>query len=151
MRLHKLGQSGVFGPRTREAFVGKIVIDISKFRLRLIRDGKVVRTYKIAVGQAAYPTPVGKFYVVNKESDPTWTPPKGSAWAKGLGPIPPGPGNPLGTRWIGTSAPAVGIHGTPVPRSIGTRASHGCIRMRIPDVEALYKEVAVGMPVEMRA
>lgn len=150
-RLHKLGQSGVFGTRTREAFVGKIVILIGKRRLQLVRDGKVVRTYRIAVGQPAYPTPIGNYYVVNKESDPTWTPPPDSAWAKGLGPIPPGPGNPLGTRWIGTSAPAVGIHGTNAPSSIGTAASHGCIRMRIPDVEALYEEVSVGMPVQMRA
>ncbi len=150
-RLHKLGKSGVFGVRTREAFVGKIVILIGKRRLQLVRDGKVVRTYRIAVGQPAYPTPTGNYFVVNKESDPTWTPPPDSAWAKGLGPIPPGPGNPLGTRWIGTSAPAVGIHGTNAPSSIGTAASHGCIRMRIPDVEALYEEVSVGMPVQMRA
>lgn len=143
----KMGVNGIFGPRTREAFVGKIVVTISARRLQLWRDGKVVKTYSVAVGQPAYPTPTGTFVVVNKQSDPTWTPPPGSAWAKGLGPIPPGPGNPLGTRWIGTSAPAVGIHGTYADSSIGTAASHGCIRMHIPDVEALYEEVAVGMPV----
>ena len=61
-----------------------------------------------------------------------------------------GPGNPLGTRWIGTSAPAIGIHGTPVPSSIGTRASHGCIRMYIPDVERLYRQVEIGTRVYIR-
>ncbi len=75
--------------------------------------------------------------------------PPNSSWAKGLGPIPPGPGNPLGTRWMGTSAPFVGIHGTPADSTIGTRASHGCIRMHIHDAEALYDQVVVGMPVHI--
>ena len=86
--------------------------------------------------------------MVQKQVDPTWLPPN-SPWAKGLGPIPPGPGNPLGTRWIGTSAPAVGIHGTPADYSIGTAASHGCIRMHIPDVEKLYDQVEVGTEVDI--
>lgn len=150
-RVHKIKQSGVFGPNTRTKFQGRIVVTLSKFRLQLIRDGKVVKTYKVAVGQAAYPTPVGKFKIVNKQKDPTWTPPPDSSWAKGLGPIPPGPGNPLGTRWMGTSAQYVGIHGTYADSSIGTRASHGCIRMHIKDVEALYELVSVGMPVELKA
>ena len=98
---------------------------------------------------ARYPTPTGSYRIVNKQSNPTWTPPPDSDWAKGLGPIPPGPGNPLGTRWMGTSAPYVGFHGTPASGTIGTRASHGCIRMRIPDAEALYEEVVVGMPVQI--
>lgn len=146
-RVHDIGQSGVFGPRTRTAFVGRIVVNLSKFRVSVIRDGKRVLTFKIAHGTARYPTPTGTYRIVNKQSNPTWTPPPDSDWAKGLGPIPPGPGNPLGTRWMGTSAPYVGIHGTPAASSIGTRASHGCIRMRIPDAEALYEEVSVGMPI----
>ena len=150
-RVHKIPQSGVFGPNTRTAFVGKIVVTLSKFRLQLIRDGKVVKSFRVAVGQPAFPTPTGTYRIVNKQRDPTWTPPPGSSWAKGLGPIPPGPGNPLGTRWMGTSAPFVGIHGTYADYSIGTRASHGCIRMHIKDVEALYDEVSVGMPVLLRA
>lgn len=144
--VHKLSQNGIFGPRTREAFFGKIVVTLSKFRLQLFRDGKVVKTYKVAVGAPGFATPTGSYVVVNKQVDPTWFPPD-SPWAKGLGSIPPGPGNPLGTRWIGTSAPAVGIHGTYAASSIGTAASHGCIRMNIADVEELYDEVAVGMPV----
>lgn len=150
-RVHKIAQSGIFGRNTRTSFVGKIVVTLSKFRLQIIRDGKVVVTYKVAVGQPAFPTPTGSYHIVNKQQDPTWTPPPGSSWAKGLGPIPPGPGNPLGTRWMGTSAPLVGIHGTYADSSIGTRASHGCIRMHIPDVEALYEQVSVGMRVELRA
>jgi len=61
-----------------------------------------------------------------------------------------GPGNPLGTRWIGTSAPAIGIHGTYASSSIGTAASHGCMRMHIPDVEELYDQVTLGMRVIIR-
>jgi len=148
-RVNKISRNGVFGPRTREAFVGKIVVTLGKFRLQLFRDGKVVKTYRVAIGAPGYPTPTGTFSVVNKQVDPTWLPPD-SDWAKGLGPIPPGPGNPLGTRWIGTSAPAVGIHGTYADGSIGTAASHGCIRMHIPEVEELFEQVSVGMPVIMR-
>lgn len=142
--------TGAVGPRTLQAMVGRIVIDLSQFKLRLIRDGKVVKTYKIATGSSAYPTPTGTYKVVNKQTNPTWIPPN-SPWAKGLGPIPPGPGNPLGTRWIGTSADAVGIHGTYADYSIGTPASHGCLRMHIPEVEALFEEVSVGMPVIIKA
>ncbi len=149
-RVRGLKQSGVFGRNTRNVFFGRLVVDLSKFRVSLIRDGKVAVSYPIAHGTPRYPTPVGKFTIVNKEADPTWTPPPDSDWAKGLGPVPPGPGNPLGTRWMGTSAPAVGLHGTPAPGTIGSRASHGCIRMRIPDAEALYEYVQVGMPVEIR-
>ena len=148
-RVHGIKQSGVFGPNTRTKFVGRIVVNLSKFRVSIIRDGKAVVTFPIAHGTSQYPTPTGDYRIVNKQSNPTWTPPPDSSWAKGLGPIPPGPGNPLGTRWMGTSAPYVGIHGTPAAGSIGTRASHGCIRMKIPDAEALYEEVAVGMPVHI--
>jgi len=148
-RRHGLSVTGTVGPRTLRALVGRIVVNLSQFKLRLIRDGKVVKTYPVAVGQAAYPTPTGDWSIVNLQKNPTWIPPD-SPWAKGLGPIPPGPGNPLGTRWIGTSAPAVGIHGTYADSTIGTRASHGCIRMRIPDVEELYDQVTVGMPVIIR-
>jgi lipoprotein-anchoring transpeptidase ErfK/SrfK len=149
-RAHGFTPTGTVGPRTLRAMVGRIVINLSQFKLRLIRDGKVVKTYEIAIGQPAYPTPTGTYKVVTKEKNPTWIPPS-SPWAKGLGPIPPGPGNPLGTRWIGTSAPAVGMHGTYADYSVGTPASHGCLRMHIPDVEELYDQVSVGMPVIIRS
>ena len=143
-------QDGVARPALLAATQGKIIIDKSKFRLRAYRDGKLVLTFPIAIGQAAYPSPTGTFVVTEKLKNPTWIPPN-SPWAKGLEPIPPGSGNPLGTRWIGTSAPAVGIHGTPSNNSIGTAASHGCIRMHIPDVEKLFNYVDVGETVVFRA
>jgi lipoprotein-anchoring transpeptidase ErfK/SrfK len=105
-------------------------------------------TFGVAIGMPGHETPTGSFHVVDKRKNPTWLPPD-SPWAKGLGPIPPGPGNPLGTRWIGTSAPGVGIHGTPADWSIGSAASHGCLRMHIPEVETLYEDVVVGMPVDI--
>jgi lipoprotein-anchoring transpeptidase ErfK/SrfK len=125
-----------------------VVIDRNRFRLTWYR-GKKKLSFPIAVGQPAYPTPTGNFSVIQKQVNPTWFPPS-SPWAAGLGPVPPGVNNPLGTRWIGTSAPAIGMHGTPVSSSIGTRASHGCIRMYIPDVERLYELVDIGTPVFIR-
>ena len=106
------------------------------------------RRFGVAVGQAAYPTPRGLFEIVTKQRNPWWYPPD-SPWAKGLKPIPPGPGNPLGTRWMGLSVSGVGIHGTPDAASIGYSASHGCIRMRIPDAEWLFNHVRVGTPVKI--
>ena len=114
--------------------------------LTLYRETKRVKTFRVAVGTPRYPTPRGLFAIVNKQRNPTWIPPD-SPWAKGLGPIPPGPGNPLGTRWMGTSASAVGIHGTYAGGTIGSAASHGCIRMHIRDSEWLYERIKVGTPV----
>ena len=147
---NKLVQDGIARPALLTATQGKIVIDKSKFRLRAYRDGKLVATFPVAIGQPRFPSPTGSFVVTEKLKNPTWIPPN-SPWAKGLEPIPPGSGNPLGTRWIGTSAPAVGIHGTPQAYTIGTAASHGCIRMRIPDVERLFNYVEVGETVVFRA
>ena len=149
-KQNKMVQDGIARPALLAATQGKIIIDKSKFRLRAYRDGKLVLTMPIAVGQPRYPSPTGTFVVTEKLKNPTWIPPN-SPWAKGLEPIPPGAGNPLGTRWIGTSAPAVGIHGTPNNGSIGTAASHGCIRMHIADVEKLFEYVDVGETVVFRA
>ncbi len=106
-----------------------------------------VRRFEVATGQPIYPTPVGSFKIVVMERDPWWYPPPDAPWAKGAKPIPPGPGNPLGTRWMGLTAPGVGIHGTPDPASLGYSASHGCIRMFIPSAEWLFAHVTVGTPV----
>jgi lipoprotein-anchoring transpeptidase ErfK/SrfK len=105
------------------------------------------RRFEVATGQPIYPTPLGSFEIVVMERDPWWYPPPDAPWAKGAKPIPPGPGNPLGTRWMGLSAPGVGIHGTPDPASLGYSASHGCIRMFIPSAEWLFNHVQVGTPV----
>ena len=134
----------------RDTFGRAIVIRRGSNRLYLYDVGstsKLVRTFQVATGRSQYPTPLGKFEIVNKELDPWWYPPAGSAWAQGAKPIPPGPGNPLGTRWMGLSAPNVGIHGTPDAASIGYSASHGCIRMLIPQVEWLFTQVDLGTPV----
>ena len=125
-----------------------VIVDRANFRLTWYKAGKRI-VFPVAVGTAAYPTPTGNFSVIQKQKNPTWFPPD-SPWAAGLGPVPPGSGNPLGTRWIGTSAPAIGMHGTPASGSIGTRASHGCIRMYIGDAERLYELVDIGTPVYIR-
>jgi lipoprotein-anchoring transpeptidase ErfK/SrfK len=113
----------------------------------LDRPATFLRRFGVATGQAIYPTPIGSFQIVIMERNPWWFPPPDAEWAKGEKPIPPGPGNPLGTRWMGLSAPGVGIHGTPDPASIGYSASHGCVRMYIPDAEWLFNHVEVGTPV----
>ena len=131
---------------TRSSYGPIVVIRRESRRLYLYRNTSFVRRFAIAVGMPAYPTPLGRFQVVTRERHPTWDPPN-SPWAAGLGPVPPGPENPLGTRWIGTSAPGIGIHGTPQPWTVGTAASHGCIRMYMREVEWLFERVRIGTPV----
>lgn len=133
---------------TMVSLLGAIVIDRSERKLYLYDGDTVVKTFRVAVGQPRYPTPTGSYVIINKVYNPTWSPPP-SPWAEGLEPVPPGPGNPLGTRWMGLSAPHVGIHGTYQGWSIGTAASHGCIRMHIRDVEELFELVYVGTPVDI--
>jgi hypothetical protein len=131
---------------TAANFKSVIVIERSSNKL-VVWDGKHRwASFGVATGQAIYPTPLGQFSIVTKQMNPWWYPPD-SPWAAGLSPVPPGPGNPLGTRWMGLSAPGVGIHGTPDAASIGYSASHGCIRMRIPDAETVFDHVSVGTPV----
>ena len=142
-------EDGIARPALLARTAGKIVVIEHLFKLNLYLDGKLFKQYPVAVGQSLYPTPTGEFVITEKIENPTWTPPN-SPWAAGLEAIPPGVNNPLGTRWIGTSAPLVGIHGTNEDWTIGTAASHGCIRMHISDVEALYPHVTVGMPVEIK-
>ena len=132
--------------RTLAHFGPVIVIRRGVNELRYYRGSRLVRTFGVATGQAVYPTPIGTFSIVDMQLNPWWLPPD-SAWAKGEKPIPPGPGNPLGTRWMGLSAPGVGIHGTDEPTSIGYSASHGCIRMEVPDAEWLFDHVDVGTTV----
>ncbi|HUR85592.1 MAG TPA: L,D-transpeptidase family protein [Solirubrobacteraceae bacterium] len=125
-----------------------LTIAQSTFTLRLFKHLKVVKTYKVAVGQPAYPTPRGRFSIVNKQVNPTWSVPN-SPWAgelAGSTVVGGSAANPLKARWMGI-ANGVGIHGTGEDYSIGTRASHGCIRMHVSDVVALYKRVPVGTPV----
>jgi L,D-transpeptidase ErfK/SrfK len=124
-----------------------IVIRRGINRLFLFEGVRLVRTFPVATGQAQWPTPLGHFQIVVKWVNPWWYPPTQDAWAQGLKPVPPGPGNPLGTRWMGLSAPGVGIHGTDEPWSIGHSESHGCIRMQVPSAEWLFNRVLIGTPV----
>jgi hypothetical protein len=153
---------GVLNPSTREPvklvrrvlkpkvarrnFGAIIVIHRGLNQLFLYRGMRFARSFHVATGQSAYPTPLGRFTVAVKWKNPWWYPPA-SPWAKDAKPIPPGPGNPLGTRWMGLTAPGVGIHGTPDATSIGYSVSHGCIRMRISEAEWLFNHVAIGTTV----
>jgi lipoprotein-anchoring transpeptidase ErfK/SrfK len=128
-----------------------VVIRRGSKRLTLFRGSsagrmKRVRSFPVAVGQPAWPTPLGSFHIRTKTKNPWWYPPN-QPWAAGAQPIPPGPGNPLGTRWMGLNIGGVGIHGTYNSGSIGTAASHGCIRMRIASAEWLFERVRIGTPV----
>jgi hypothetical protein len=132
--------------RTAAGFGPVVVIDRSANTLRLYESTQLARTFQVATGQSTYPTPSGMWRIVTMQENPWWIPPP-SPWAAGAKPVPPGPGNPLGTRWMGLDASGVGIHGTPDDASIGYSESHGCIRMHIADAEWLFQHVAVGTPV----
>jgi lipoprotein-anchoring transpeptidase ErfK/SrfK len=125
-----------------------ITIQQNTFTLRLFKRLKVVKTYKVAVGQPGYPTPRGLFAIVSKQVNPVWSVPN-SPWAGELAGTTVTGGsaqNPLKARWMGVTA-SVGIHGTGDDASIGTRASHGCIRMHVGDVIRLYERTPLGTPV----
>jgi lipoprotein-anchoring transpeptidase ErfK/SrfK len=126
----------------------EIVIRRLSNRLYLYRGATFWRSFGVATGSSYYPTPTGNFKVVDMQKWPWWYPPN-SAWAAGASPIPPGPGNPLGTRWMGLDVSGVGMHGTPDDASIGYSASHGCIRMHIPDAEWLFDHITLGTPVHI--
>jgi lipoprotein-anchoring transpeptidase ErfK/SrfK len=105
----------------------------------------VERRYPVATAMNGFLTPPGSWEVYNKVENPTWHNPAPDGWGAGEPlEIPPGPNNPLGTRALYLTAPGIRIHGTPSDSSIGTWASHGCIRMHIPDSEALYPLVPIG-------
>jgi hypothetical protein len=132
----------------RRAYRTVITIDRSSFRLRLFKRLRFAKGYGVAVGLPDYPTPTGLFSIQSKQVNPTWTAPN-SPWAGELAGQSVAGGaanNPLKARWMGVSG-AVGIHGTGQPWTIGSRASHGCIRMTVPDVIDLFRRVSIGTPV----
>jgi len=142
----QLYQINVRAKVTRRNFGQVIVIRRGSNRLYLYNGTRFRRLFRVATGQSRYPTPLGRFSVVVKWKNPWWYPPS-SPWAEGQQPVPPGPGNPLGTRWMGLSAAGVGIHGTPSGGSIGYSVSHGCIRMHISEAEWLFNNIDVGTTV----
>jgi lipoprotein-anchoring transpeptidase ErfK/SrfK len=132
-----------------EKYPAVVIVHRGAFQLSLYKHLKLAKTYGIAVGRVGLETPAGLYHVQNKAINPAWTMPNSSWVAPGdRGKVVPGgtPENPLKARWLGIYAGA-GIHGTDDSGSIGSAASHGCIRMRIPDVEELYDQVPVNAPV----
>ena len=125
-----------------------ILVRTGENRLYHYENGALVRSYVVATGVPQYPTPKGQFKITLMRRNPTWVNPDPGGWGASLPPsIPPGPGNPLGTRAMNLSAPGIRIHGTSALGSLGRAASHGCIRMSIPDAEALFEKVGVNTPV----
>jgi lipoprotein-anchoring transpeptidase ErfK/SrfK len=118
-----------------------IVVSLEDHKLALIEDGQVKKVYPVAVGKPSTPSPVGRFTIGRRVVNPTY--------AHNGRVVPPGPGNPVGTRWMGLSIRGYGIHGTNEPNSIGKAASHGCIRMGKADLEEFYELVSVGDTVEL--
>jgi lipoprotein-anchoring transpeptidase ErfK/SrfK len=131
---------------TRKNYGPVVVIHRGSNRLYLYNGMRFRKRFGVATGQRVYPTPLGRFQVIVKWKNPWWYPPA-APWAKGEKPIPPGPGNPLGTRWMGISSPGVGIHGTNNESSIGYSVSHGCIRMHVRDAEWLFNNIEIGTTV----
>jgi lipoprotein-anchoring transpeptidase ErfK/SrfK len=145
----KLVEPKVTSKQLADKYPAVVIVQRGAFKLSLYKHLKLAKTYGIAVGRVGLETPAGLYHVQNKAVNPAWTMPNSSWVAPGdRGKVIPGgsPENPLKARWLGIYAGA-GIHGTDDTGSIGSAASHGCIRMRIPDVEELYDQVPVNAPV----
>jgi hypothetical protein len=137
---------------TRDDLGHTIVVDLSDLELTLYDGLKVDRTYSVAAGSPSYPTPPGEWEIIDKVENPTWTNPAPDGWGKDLPlHIGPGPTNPLGTRALYLNSPGIRIHGTSASYSIGSYASHGCVRMLMEDVEELYEIVPIGTIVHIVA
>ena len=121
--------------------VRRIIVSLADRRLALIANDRVIRIYQTAVGAPKSPSPVGTYQIINRIPNPSYSKP-GKV-------VPPGPANPLGTRWLGLNLHGYGIHGTNQPQSIGSAASHGCIRLRNKDIEDLFSLVRPGDTVEI--
>lgn len=128
-----------------------IVINIAEMRLFLIpRHGaQTVTTFPIGVGDQGTETPVGQFSIIEKIKDPAWHVPKSIREELPDLPavVPPGPDNPMGSRALRLSNGTVLIHGTDRPWGVGTRNSHGCIRLYEEDITRLFGMVGNGTPV----
>ena len=129
-------------------FSDVILVRTGENRLYHYENGEVRKTYVVSTGTSRYPTPKGHFSIVEKRRNPTWVNPDPKGWGSKLpARIGPGPSNPLGTRALNVSSPGIRIHGTRNVASLGTAASHGCIRMSIADSEELFELVESGTPV----
>jgi lipoprotein-anchoring transpeptidase ErfK/SrfK len=137
----------VTGSEVASQYPSYLTLDRASFTLRLWKELKLAKSYTVAVGQEGLETPEGLYAIQEKQENPSWHVPN-SAWAGDLAGqvIPPGPEDPIKARWLGIFEGA-GIHGTEETWTLGTAASHGCVRMSIPDVEELYDQVEVGTPI----
>jgi L,D-transpeptidase ErfK/SrfK len=120
------------------------VVNLAERNLYLYEEGRPATTFPVTIGMRGWETPTGEFEIANKAKNPTWFPPD---WATEEEPVPPGPDNPLGDRWMGLSQKGYGIHATNAPWTVGRYLSHGCMRMYPEHAHELYELVRVGMPV----
>jgi len=137
---------------TESSFKTAIIVSIAERRIRLYKGAKLVKTYRCAPGRPQFPTPTGDFVIRSKQHMAPWINP-GSDWAKDMPKIiPGGPSNPMGIDKIGINSSGIFFHGIPPSEysSIGTAASHGCMRMMPSDVADLMTRVAIGNPVYIR-
>jgi lipoprotein-anchoring transpeptidase ErfK/SrfK len=126
----------------------KLIVDLSDRQVYLYQHGALIASYEIAVGRSGWETPTGEFKVINMKTDPVWQHP----FTKEI--VSAGPGNPLGSRWIGfwsDGEQQIGFHGTNEENLIGQAVSHGCIRLREADIQALFELVSIDMPVLIRS
>jgi lipoprotein-anchoring transpeptidase ErfK/SrfK len=119
----------------------RLIVNIPARKIALVEDGRVLKMYSVAVGKKSTPSPNGTFHIASHVVNPTYTH-DGKV-------VRPGPGNPVGTRWMSLGYKGYGVHGTNHPESIGHAASHGCIRLRNHDVEELFELVHVGDEVDL--
>jgi lipoprotein-anchoring transpeptidase ErfK/SrfK len=133
---------------TSESFDQVLLVRHNERKVYLYEDGKIARSWTVAVGQPGYPTPTGVYSVTELRYLPTWVNPAPDTWGADMpAEIGPGTSNPLGLRAINWSASGIRFHGTENIDSLGTAASHGCVRMSNPDVIELYDVVEVGTPI----
>lgn len=141
LELPTIGSASTYLPAENHA---RLVLSLSKRRVYVYEQDKVLASYPVAVGKAGWETPTGSYRVFLKELNPTFKSFKSGRIVK------PGPDNPLGVRWIGfwtDGKTQLGFHGTNEPELIGQAVSHGCVRMNNRDVVQLYEHVALGTPV----
>ena len=133
---------------TSDSFDQVILVRHNERKVYLYEGGEIARSWTVAVGQPGYPTPTGVYSVTELRYMPTWINPAPDTWGADMpAEIAPGPDNPLGLRAINWSAPAIRFHGTENIDSLGTAASHGCVRMSNSDVIEFYDLIEVGTPI----
>lgn len=140
-------QQQFFNINKQTSAQNQVVVDLSDRRAYVYRQEVVVASYPIAVGKKGWETPTGSFQVMHKQHNPIWRHPITDKVFEA------GPDSPLGDRWIGFWSDGhneIGFHGTPDNSTMGTAISHGCLRMRNPDVRLLYQQVGVGTQVVVR-